>query len=66
MKRLVTSTAVLCVLSGAGPVHAQEPDFSGMWTLDREASEFNRRSAVDVAGRISVGSSSLMPRTAHS
>ena len=41
MKRLVTRTAVLCLLSGAGPVHAQQPDFSGMWTLDRGASEFS-------------------------
>lgn len=41
MKPLVTITVILCLLSVAEPVRAQRPDFSGMWTLDRDASEFN-------------------------
>ena len=41
MKCFVTSTTVLCLLLGTASVLAQRPDFSGMWTLDREASEFS-------------------------
>ena len=38
--RVATILVVVCLLCGAGPVFAQQPDFSGMWTIDPEASEF--------------------------
>ena len=40
MKRCVVCAVTVLVTSAAAPVWAQTPDFSGMWTLDRDASEF--------------------------
>ena len=31
---------IVIVIVGAAPVLAQSPDFSGMWTLDQDASDF--------------------------
>ena len=40
MTRRVLTIGVLVVIVAAPPVLAQLPDFSGMWTLDRDASDF--------------------------
>ena len=40
MRRCVACVVVLLAIVAVSPVAAQLPDFSGMWTLDRDASEF--------------------------
>lgn len=55
MRRLVASTAAVCLLSGVGSALAQRPDFSGMWTLDREASEFSPPAFSGGRGGANVG-----------
>ena len=55
MNRLVTSTALVCLLLGTGSALAQRPDFSGMWTLDRDASEFSPPAFSGGRGGADVG-----------
>lgn len=58
MKRIVAWTAwtvVVCLAWGAASVSAQEPNFSGMWTLDREASEFEPPAFSGGRGGSNVG-----------
>ncbi len=38
--RVFSVATLLSIFSFAAPVAAQRPDFSGMWTLDEEASDF--------------------------
>ena len=40
MFRILLAAILLTVISFTAPVAAQRPDFSGMWTLDEEASDF--------------------------
>ena len=39
-RRITSVLAVLFLACGGLPIHAQEPNFSGVWTLDRAASDF--------------------------
>ena len=55
MKRIVTSAAVVCLVVGAASVFAQQPNFSGMWTLNPEASEFSQPAFSGGRGGADVG-----------
>ena len=52
---VLTVAALVIVIVGAAPVLAQSPDFSGMWTLDQDASDFTPPAFSGGRGGADVG-----------